>query len=132
MAKLNATYRIREVSLILHQAWFFEGDIRHVQKQEAEESKLAKAHRSRKDKQLTPDSAVHCYAEADVIRKEILQLPLNRANLSVQMLEKAMSAKGAVQDVSDLQTEETAHRGGLLSGSIITQVNDLLEILNDK
>ncbi|WVQ97832.1 hypothetical protein IAU59_004947 [Kwoniella sp. CBS 9459] len=106
-----ARQTIREVSLILHQAWFFEGDIRHVQKQEAEE--------------------IHCYAEADVIRKEILQLPLNRANLSVQMLEKAMSARAAVQDVSDLQTEETAHRGGLLSGSIITQVNDLLEILND-
>ncbi|WVF70051.1 hypothetical protein IAT40_004838 [Kwoniella sp. CBS 6097] len=111
LALQAARQTIREISIILHQAWFFEGDVRHIQKQQAEE--------------------IHCYGEADAVRKEILHHPLERANLSVQMLEKAMSTKAAVQDVSDLQTDEVNHRSGLVSSDVVTQVNDLLEILND-
>jgi hypothetical protein len=32
-------YRIREVLLILHQSWFFEGDVHHVRKEVDEEGK---------------------------------------------------------------------------------------------
>ncbi|OCF41195.1 hypothetical protein I317_05025 [Kwoniella heveanensis CBS 569] len=106
-----ARHTIRDVSIILHQVWFFEGDVRHILKEQ--------------------EAEIHCYAEADTIRKEILQQPLKRANLSVQILEKAMTSQGGIQDVSDLQTEEVNHRGGLLSSNIVAQVNDLLEILND-
>ncbi|WRT65006.1 uncharacterized protein IL334_001947 [Kwoniella shivajii] len=110
-ALTTARQAIREMSIVLHQAWFFEGDVRHIQKQEEEE--------------------VNCYAQADLIRKEILRRPLQTANMSVQYLQRQLEHTAAIHDVTELQTEETSTRGGMLSNDIITQANELLEILND-
>ncbi|WWD22075.1 hypothetical protein CI109_106564 [Kwoniella shandongensis] len=99
------------MSIILHQAWFFEGDVRHVQKE--------------------VDAEVNCYAQADIVRKEILLKPLQNANKSVELLEHSMTRTAAIHDVMELQTEETDNHGGLLSNDIAAQANDLLEILND-
>ncbi|WWC87137.1 uncharacterized protein L201_002023 [Kwoniella dendrophila CBS 6074] len=105
------THTIRDILIVLHQAWFFEGDVRHMLKEEEAET--------------------NCYAQADLIRKEILKLPLHSANLSIGYLQRQLNHIGALHDVSELQMEETDSRGGMLSNNIINQANDLLDIMND-
>ncbi|WWC59243.1 uncharacterized protein I303_101793 [Kwoniella dejecticola CBS 10117] len=102
---------IREILIILHQAWFYEGDVRHMRKEQ--------------------EAEVDSYAQADMIRKEILKGPLHTANTSVEFLKKRLSHTSALQSVEELQTDETDNRGGMLTNGIITQANDLLEIMND-
>ncbi|WVR04446.1 hypothetical protein IAU60_001449 [Kwoniella sp. DSM 27419] len=102
---------IRETSIILHEAWFFEGDVRHVQKEQEKE--------------------VECYAQADLIRKEILKRPLHSANRSVGTLQRHLRHTVTVRDVAELQTENTDIRTGILSNDYIEQVNNLLSIMND-
>ncbi|WVQ84030.1 hypothetical protein IAT38_006175 [Cryptococcus sp. DSM 104549] len=107
----QALITVRQSSIILHEAWFFEGDVRHVQKEE--------------------DLEVDCYAQADLIRKEILARPLQNANNSVEQLHRSLERFSAVEDISELRTTDINRRGGILSNDIIEQANDLLEILND-
>ncbi|WVQ69001.1 uncharacterized protein L199_007213 [Kwoniella botswanensis] len=111
LAITTARQTIREILIVLHQAWFFEGDVRHMLKQQEEE--------------------INCYAQADSIRKEILKQPLHSANLSVEYLQRQLGQKAALHDVAELTTEETDNRGGILSNDTINQLNDLLEIMND-
>nr|XP_019047438.1 E3 ubiquitin-protein ligase SHPRH [Kwoniella bestiolae CBS 10118]OCF26368.1 E3 ubiquitin-protein ligase SHPRH [Kwoniella bestiolae CBS 10118] len=110
-AIMTAKQTIREILIVLHQAWFFEGDVRHMLKQQDEE--------------------INCYAQADLIRKEILKQPLKGANLSVEYLQRQLGHTAAVHDVNELKTGATNNRGGILSNDIINQLNDLLEIMND-
>ncbi|WWC67711.1 uncharacterized protein I206_101623 [Kwoniella pini CBS 10737] len=102
---------IRDISIVLHQAWFYEGDVRHMRKEQ--------------------EAEIDAYAQADSIRKEILKGPLQTANTSVEFLKGQLRHTSALHDVEELQTDETDNRGGMLSNSIITQANDLLEIMND-
>ena len=75
---------------------------------------------------------VHCYAQADAVRTEILRRPLAYANASVVKLEQALQRSCAVTKVTDLQTSDKRSRGGILSSDAIGQANNLLEILNGK
>ncbi|KAK8846763.1 hypothetical protein IAR55_005851 [Kwoniella newhampshirensis] len=99
------------MSIVLHQAWFFEGDVRHILKE--------------------VDAEVECYAQADTVRKEILRIPLQSANMSVELLENSMARTSAVHEVLELQTKDIRFRGGVLSNDVAEQANNLLKILND-
>ena len=110
--------------IIAHQCWFFEGDVHHINNEEEREGE----HVSK----LQLIGLVHCYAQADAVRKEVLRRPLAYANASVVKLEEALQRSCAVTDVADLQTGDTRSRGGLLSSEAIGQANSLLEILNGK
>ena len=81
---------------------------------------------------MNTDGTVKCYAEADELRKEILRRPLQLTNHSVDQLVRTLQKTNAIDSVAELQTPETKSRGGILSNDVITQANDLLEILNGK
>lgn len=75
---------------------------------------------------------MECYVQAEAMRKEILARPLTMANASVGTLEARLRVTQPIKDVTDLQTEETARRSGILSQDPINQSNELLKILNEK
>jgi hypothetical protein len=75
---------------------------------------------------------VHCYATADEIRKEILAGPLKQTNLSVEQMQRALQRGSAINELSDLQTKRTTNRGGIITSDVCEQINNLLQILNDK
>ncbi len=76
--------------------------------------------------------SVSCYAQADAFRKEILTRPLALANSSVAQLDGALERSHAIDEIGELQTEDTKARGGLLSNNTIVQANELLKIMNGK
>ncbi|OXB37227.1 E3 ubiquitin-protein ligase SHPRH [Cryptococcus neoformans] len=111
LAIKTAKHTIRELDLIIHQCWFFEGDVRHVQKDEEKE--------------------VYAYARADAIRKSILARPLKTANMSVDLLKGSLTRGPAVAQVNELQTTDFKRKGGILTHDVISQANALLKIMND-
>ncbi|CAK9783442.1 hypothetical protein CC85DRAFT_282178 [Cutaneotrichosporon oleaginosum] len=106
---LRAT--IRETLLLVHHAWFLEGDAHH---QMADE-----------------DKEVAAYEAAEAIRKDILRRPLQITEGSINMLEKAFEQHPAYTNARDLCATETKRAGGILSADVIEQSNSLLKILND-
>nr|ODN87625.1 hypothetical protein L203_03405 [Cryptococcus depauperatus CBS 7841] len=102
---------IRELSIIIHQSWFFEGDVRHVQKDN--------------------DKEVYAYAQADNIRNEILAKPLLNANMSIVQLRKSLERHPIVNQLQELQIDAIGGNGGILSSHLVSQVAGLLKIMND-
>ncbi|TXT06109.1 hypothetical protein VHUM_03582 [Vanrija humicola] len=102
---------IRETLIIIHQAWFLEGDIHHVQKSE--------------------DKEVLAYKTAEAVRKDILARPLKIAGRQAESMIAVIERSPALSSMSELQTIDTRRSGGLASGSTIGEINSLLKILND-
>lgn len=102
---------IRETLLLVHHAWFLEGDAHHQMGDE--------------------DKEVAAYEAAEAIRKDILKRPLAFADRSITTLTKAFEQHPAYTCADDLHTTNTNRRGGLLSSDVIEQSNSLLKILND-
>ncbi|KAL1409743.1 hypothetical protein Q8F55_003740 [Vanrija albida] len=102
---------IRETLIIIHQTWFLEGDIHHVQKDEEKE--------------------VVAYKAAEVLRKDILARPLKIAGRQVEAMITSIQRAPAISTITELQTTDTRRVGGLASVSTIGEVNGLLKILND-
>lgn len=103
--------RIRDTLMIVHQAWYFSGDAHHVLNQEKEE--------------------VEAYAQAELVRKELLSRPLKKANDAVEEMRVALKRETALSKLDDLLSDITDLRGGLHTERFVDQANPLLEILND-
>ncbi|BEI82473.1 hypothetical protein CcaverHIS002_0303410 [Cutaneotrichosporon cavernicola] len=102
---------IRETLLLVHRAWFLEGDAHHQMLDEGRE--------------------VAGYEAAEAIRREILKRPLEIAERSITTLATAFEQHPAYARADDLRSSNTNHLGGLLSSNVIEQSNSLLKILND-
>lgn len=48
------------------------------------------------------------------------------------MLTRILARSGALSSVRDLRERETDLRGGILSGGLATQTNELLNVMNGK
>lgn len=125
---MSLTVSIRELLLILHQSWFFEGDFRHVQKEADAESRSC----CDRERFCLTDGIVNCYTQAETVRQEILARPLRIANTSVGMVESKLAEPASTLRLNELQTKETKRKAGILSEEPIQQSNDLLEIMNEK
>ncbi|ORY26908.1 SNF2 family N-terminal domain-domain-containing protein [Naematelia encephala] len=102
---------IREMLIILHQSWFFEGDVHHQAGRENEE--------------------VECYAEADRTRKEILARALAIGNRAVEQMQVSLNKHPALKSVDELKTDDVKRKGGFLTNDTVSQANELLQIMND-
>lgn len=105
------TGSIRETLLLVHQAWFLEGDAHHQLGEE--------------------DKEIEAYQAADTIRKEILKRPLRIAEASITSLSTALERHPAYSSADELRSTETNRSGGILSAGVVDQSNSLLAILND-
>lgn len=118
---------IRETLLLLHQSWFFQGDVHHVQKQEDLEGRLL----CQGDyAELT--YAVDAYKHAEEVRKEILSRALVVANRSVADMQRSLARAQAITRLEELQTTRTAFKSSLLTSDAATQASALLQIMNEK
>jgi E3 ubiquitin-protein ligase SHPRH len=111
--------------IILHQTWFFEGDVHHVNG-EAEQEGMSTTRR------VDADLIAECYEAAEQIRKDILARPLHIANTNVGILAKMLAQNPSLKSSSELQTKHVNLQGAILSDDIIRQSNELLQILNGK
>ncbi|EIW68737.1 hypothetical protein TREMEDRAFT_71902 [Tremella mesenterica DSM 1558] len=111
MTMISVLQQIREMLIIIHQCWFFEGDIRHVQKEEEQE--------------------VAAYNQAETIRREVLSRPLQQSVSSISQLSQALK-KSTVLSLTDLQTDTLTPRprGGIETSTLTAQTTELLKILD--
>lgn len=105
----TARSHIREVSIILHETWFFEGDIRHQLNEEAAE--------------------VLAYQTAEGVRRDLLKRPLQISNSSIKLLRDALERTQTI-GLSDLRAPATKIVGGIETAAPVASCNELLEILN--
>jgi E3 ubiquitin-protein ligase SHPRH len=73
-----------------------------------------------------------CYAQADTIRKEILSRPLRAVNLAIAEFPAEIAKTKSIQQSRELLTKNYENRGGIMTSRTVTQVNELLKILNGK
>lgn len=108
---MTARQAIRETLLLIHQSWFLEGDVRHVEEEE--------------------DAEVVAYKMAEDLRKDILARPLKLAYKYVEGMCKTMEEHPAIESLDNLYTSNTRYRGGISTHDAVIEANALLRILND-
>ncbi|KAL7424578.1 hypothetical protein Q5752_000262 [Cryptotrichosporon argae] len=102
---------IREVLLILHQSWFFDGDVQHDLKDEEKE--------------------VAAYETAEEIRREILSRPLQAANASIGHLDRVLARRPALQTIEELLIERRHRPGGLVTRDPVASIEALWSVMAD-